>query len=55
MYILALSFHAALLMYEPVNDNYSGGGLTTRQETMLPTPVSKVGPELKQFGVSVVV
>lgn len=42
MYILALSFHAALLMYEPGQD-----GMMTRraEETMLPTPVSKIGIE----------
>ncbi|CAL8133059.1 unnamed protein product [Orchesella dallaii] len=44
MYILALSFHAALLMYEPGQDGFSGG-MTVRPDTMLPTPVSKIGQE----------
>lgn len=48
MYILALSFHAALLMYEPGQDGSYPGGMTRRpEETMLPTPVSKIGPEPK--------
>ncbi|ODM94766.1 Lysosomal-associated transmembrane protein 4A [Orchesella cincta] len=42
MYILALSFHAALLMYEPGQDGFSGG-MTVRPEPMLPTPVSNTG------------
>lgn len=49
IYILELSFNAALLMYEPGQDSF--GGMTVRPETMLPTPVSKIGPEPKPFEV----
>jgi len=41
VYILWLSFIAAMFMYEPTQDGYpSDGGLTARPD-LLPTPVSK--------------
>jgi hypothetical protein len=39
VYILWLSFIAAIFMYEPTQDGYPGG-MTVRPD-LLPTPVSK--------------
>jgi len=41
LYILALSFTAALFMYEPSD----GQGVGTNMDQLLPTPQSKSSPE----------
>jgi hypothetical protein len=46
LYILALSFTAALFMYEPSNDGTVGNGMT-KIEQLLPTPQSKSSVELE--------